>query len=334
MARLPRIDYPGARHHVMNRGARRQPVFLDDSWYGRFLQLLDQMTERHGLVVHGYALLPNHFHLMLECPNGNVSRGVQFLTSRYALWLNQAHDWDGSVFRGRFTSRVVADDRYWQHLLAYLHLNPVRAGLVGTPADSRWTSHRAYVDLDATPPWLRTDELLESFGGREAYRRYIRSVWLGTQIVPSGFDESSLYARPPGSQLRPRDEPAPVGAATALAEVSYVTGTTLEELQQRRPGPRGQPERWLAMWWLARRSGLPLSTVGRILGTDPAQVSRALARFRRRRRTSRRLDGWACQLLDEAGFRATWGERPTVATARSGGSEGRSGGSEGRTDDG
>ena len=129
MSRPPRLDYPGARHHVMNRGARREAIFLDQQTCVRFLALLGTLPGRFGVRVHGYALMPNHFHLMLESTRGNLSRAMQYLSGEFVRRANARRSWDGPIFKGRFRNRVVETDAYWRDLLCYLHLNPIRAHL-------------------------------------------------------------------------------------------------------------------------------------------------------------------------------------------------------------
>jgi REP element-mobilizing transposase RayT len=294
MARRPRIDHPDARHHVMNRGARRQPVFLDESWYERFLWLLDQTTDRYGLVVHGYALMPNHFHLMVQSTLGNLSDGMRFLTSRYGRWLNEEHGWDGSVFRDRFRNRRVTDDAYWRHLLAYLHLNPIRAGLAPDPDRGQWTSHRAYVGLERTPAWLETGELLSLFRGRSGYLRYLAELRRGVEDGPQGFDPDALYR---GPSTPPPARPAPAEPSQALLEVAAITARDVEDLRAPRRGRRSLPERWLAMWWLRRRAGLTQRRIAGLMGTGESQVSRDLARIDVLRGRSPTVRAWSARLL-------------------------------------
>ncbi|HUT78334.1 MAG TPA: transposase, partial [Polyangia bacterium] len=111
----------------MSRGARRAPIFRDDIHCGLFLDLLSGLPERFGVDVHGYALMPNHFHLMLESGRGRISNAMAWLLSRYTVQVNRLHRWDGPLLRGRFHNRMVWHEQHWLHLLAYLHLNPVRA---------------------------------------------------------------------------------------------------------------------------------------------------------------------------------------------------------------
>ena len=130
MPRPLRIAYPGARHHVMNRGARREPVFYDDVSRNTFITFLAELPERFGVLIHAYALMPNHYHLLVESTQGRLSDGMAFLGSRYTQWVNAVHpNWDGPLFRGRFRSKEVVNEQHWHYLPIYLHLNPLRSQL-------------------------------------------------------------------------------------------------------------------------------------------------------------------------------------------------------------
>jgi REP element-mobilizing transposase RayT len=188
MARPPRVDFPGARHHVMNRGAHRAPIFrhAGDRWL--FLKLLRQMEDRHGVEVRAYALMPNHFHLLLVSRTGRLSQAMQDLQGRFAGYIHATTDRDGSMFRGRFRSRLVDETPYWRHLFAYIHLNPHRLdpSLVNSPL---WTSQRF---LEQGASWLHTSETLATLGGLGAYRRYHQDV-LAHRAPPPGFDARNLW---------------------------------------------------------------------------------------------------------------------------------------------
>ncbi|MCA9492268.1 MAG: transposase [Myxococcales bacterium] len=281
MSRPPRIDHPGARHHVMNRGARREPIFTDARSCALFLTVLSALPERFSVRVHGYALMPNHFHLLLETPRGNLSRAMQHLGATYTRELNLLHSWDGPVFRGRFRNRLVEDDDYWRHLLAYVHLNPVRANLVRAVDDAEWTSHDAYVGVAKRPEWLTTSDLLDQFGGVEGYRQYVWEMRVGRAVAPESFDEDAMWTAP--FTTRPEEEPAAPDATSAedaLADVERVTGVAPSGLGTRR-GRGGNRATWLAAWWLERAAGLPHREIAERLGTDRATVSRWIRRVGR-----------------------------------------------------
>lgn len=261
----------------MNRGARRQAVFLDDDCCLAFLVILGDLPIRFGVRVHAYALMPNHFHLALECPVGGLARAMQYLQSRYARWLNVNHSWDGPIWRGRFRSRPVDDDAWWTHLLAYIHLNPVRGRLVADVAESRWSSHDAFVGVTPRPAWLAPDEPLASFGSVRTYREYLREVQVGREEGPDEFDAANVWSRPaPVVAAAPA---APLALADAWRALERVTGLT--EAAIRAPGPPVNSARWLAMDWMPRASGLPRTEIARVFGVHPTAVSRAGARVRK-----------------------------------------------------
>lgn len=301
MPRPPRIDFPGARHHVMSRGARRQDIFLDDGCCVRFLELLAVLPARFGIEVHGYALMPNHFHLMLVSTRGRLSLGMSYLLSRYARELNAQRGWDGPLFRGRFHHRLVTEDAHWVHLLAYLHLNPLRAGLVRRLSDSRWTSHGAYAGVEQRPEWLHVEELLASHGQEQGYWQYVRGVRVGRIEPPAGFAEVNLAVGP--ALLRratPPEEPPPprpvVAPQEALRQVAEVTGVKVAELSETRRGREGNPARVLAAYWLVYGAGLTAVAAGQWLGMHPVRVSQAVRRVRERRGEKGELGGWVAEL--------------------------------------
>jgi REP element-mobilizing transposase RayT len=279
MARPLRIDFPGARHHVMNRGARREPIFTDDASCALFLSVVADLPARFGIIVHAYALMPNHFHLLLETPRGNLSRAMQYLTGEYVLLLNQRATWDGPLFKGRFRNRVVETDAYWAYLLLYLHLNPLRAHLVTKLDDARWTSHATYTGASPRPDWLTTDELLAAHGGVTGYREALVAAHTGRVPAPDGFDPLTLWtpsisaARPAAPAERPSDPDA------LLEWVARVSGAEADTLRTARPGRGDNRRRWLAAWWLAVENNLSQRATAKVLGATEQQVSLWIGRI-------------------------------------------------------
>ncbi|MFZ5478102.1 MAG: transposase [Myxococcota bacterium] len=299
MPRPPRFDFPGARHHVMNRGARRQPVFGSDVARLLFLSALAELPPRFGLHVHGWALMPNHFHLLLETPRGNLSRAMRHLGARFTQRLNAKHGWDGPVFRGRFHNRVVEKDDYWTHLLLYVHANPVRGGLATRIDDTDWSSHAAYAGLASTPEWLTTEDLLAAHGGRDAYRQHVWEYTVGRRPDPAGFEEGALWSSPVSVDLEAvwATPAPPMTPEVALAVLERVTGASSASLREGKRGRGGNPARQLAAWWLAYAAGLPHREVARHLRTSVALVSRWM-KVRGESR-SPQFDGWVRALEDE-----------------------------------
>ncbi len=149
MARPLRITPPGYWHHVMNRGLERRALFVDDADRERFLALVSDAGKRWGVLPHAYCLMRNHYHLLLEDRDGRLSRAMRHVDGVHTQAFNRRHDRDGPLMRGRFRSRVVQQERYLAEVVRYIHSNPVDAGLVNRARDYSWSSHRAYLDLEA-----------------------------------------------------------------------------------------------------------------------------------------------------------------------------------------
>jgi REP element-mobilizing transposase RayT len=170
MARKLRVEYPGAIYHVMNRGDRRELVFLDDVDRQRFIQALDEVCAKSGWRVHAYVLMPNHFHLVVETPQPNLVVGMKWLLGTYTGRFNRRHTMVGHLFCGRYKSLVVdgSGSGYLKSVCDYVHLNPARAKLVAADAPLKsfaWSSWPTYLLAPSKRPvWLRVDRLLGEWG--------------------------------------------------------------------------------------------------------------------------------------------------------------------------
>ncbi len=160
MSRPLRIEYPGAWYHVMNRGRRREDVFPLSSDYDAFLQIIRETVDAWGLKVSAYSLLPNHYHLLVQTPEGNISRCMRHINGVYTQRFNRSHEMDGQLFRGRYKAVLVEDDSHLLEVMRYIHRNPLRAGLVECLDDYPWSSHLGYLSLAKRWNWLHRDFLL------------------------------------------------------------------------------------------------------------------------------------------------------------------------------
>jgi len=169
MPRPLRVEFAGAIYHLMNRGDRREPIFLDDPDRRTFLATLAEACEKTGWQVHAYCLMENHFHLVVETPQPNLIVGMKWLLGTYTGRFNRRHHYAGHLFSGRYKSLVI-DERSPGYLRAacdYVHLNPVRAGLLAPdqPLSSfPWSSFPLYRTPRRRPVWLRVDRLLGEHG--------------------------------------------------------------------------------------------------------------------------------------------------------------------------
>lgn len=178
MSRPIRIEFPHALYHVTSRGDRREDIVDDDQDRHMFLSTLEQVVAQFNWVCHAWCLMDNHYHLLIQTPDGNLSKGMRQLNGVYTQASNRRHRRVGHLFQGRFTSILVDRDAYLLELSRYVVLNPVRAGIVKQPADWPWSSYRASVGLEPAAPWLARDGLLAQFAKRRslAQQRYAQFV--------------------------------------------------------------------------------------------------------------------------------------------------------------
>jgi putative transposase len=170
MPRKLRVQYPGAIYHVMNRGDRREPIFLDEADHVRFLETLGEACAKTGWQVHAYCLMLNHFHLVVETPQANLVAGMKWFLGTYTARFNRRHKLVGHLFSGRYKSLIVdgSGDGYLRTVCEYVHLNPVRAKLLKpeAPLESyRWSSYPEYLKRPSQRvAWLRVDRVLGEAG--------------------------------------------------------------------------------------------------------------------------------------------------------------------------
>ncbi|TKB93367.1 MAG: addiction module toxin RelE [Nitrospira sp.] len=168
MARPLRIEFPGALYHATARGNAQQDIFLDDEDRQQFLVVLTRVVSRFHLLLHAYCMMDNHFHLVVETPEANLSKAMRQLNGVYTQAFNRRYQRVGHVLQGRFKAIVVDRDSYLLELCRYVVLNPVRARRTRKADTYPWSSYRATAGLAPTPPYLTTDWLLSQFGLQRA----------------------------------------------------------------------------------------------------------------------------------------------------------------------
>ncbi|KAB8044573.1 transposase [Janthinobacterium aquaticum] len=178
MTRPLRIEFPGALYHVTSRGDRRCPIYLDDTDRLAWQTVLAMVCERHHFVIHSFCQMDNHYHLLLETVEGNLSQGMRQLNGIYTQRFNQRHQLVGHLLQGRFKAILVQKGSYLLELHRYITLNPVRAQLVALPDDWRWGSHHFLLANAKPPDWLACNEVMGQFGRNrlaaiEHYRAFI-----------------------------------------------------------------------------------------------------------------------------------------------------------------
>ncbi|MEA3224254.1 MAG: transposase [Thermodesulfobacteriota bacterium] len=196
MGRRPRIDLAGF-HHVVNRGIERRKVYKSDEDKNKFLEIVCNACNIYKINIHDYCLMNNHYHLLIQTPNANLSRAMRHLNGVYTQRFNRSHLCDGQLFRGRYKSIVVDADSYLLELVRYIHRNPLEVGLVETLNKYKWSSHKGYLSDAKKWDWLHKNFILSLFSKNRAesiriYKQFVSKVTaeeinqiFGRRILPS-----------------------------------------------------------------------------------------------------------------------------------------------------
>jgi putative transposase len=178
MARPLRIEYPGAVYHITSRGNARSDIFLTNADRQVFLDILGNTVEKYNWLCHAFCLLANHYHLLIETPDPNLSLGMRQLNGVYTQSFNRAHDRVGHVFQGRYKAILVEKESHLLELCRYVVLNPVRAQMVSKPDEWQWSSYKSTAYAGKVPEFLAVDWVLGQFAenrtkARQRYRKFV-----------------------------------------------------------------------------------------------------------------------------------------------------------------
>jgi REP element-mobilizing transposase RayT len=286
MSRPLRIEFPGAVFHVTSRGDRREPIYRDDGDRAAHLDVIARAMDRFDAQVLAYCLMGNHYHLVLYTRGPNLSRLMRHVNGVYTQAFNRRHGLVGHLFQGRFKAILVDRDAYLLALCRYVERNPVAAGLAAEPGDWRWSSCRAHVGAEPTPPWLDSAGLHAYVLGRAgppardrqaAARRYAALVQQA-QVADASFWQDHVQG-----QIFLGDE--------AFAESAR--GQVSARRREQREVPKAHRRRMLG-WteWLAhagndrdrallmayREGAWTMTALAREVGLSVAHVSRLIGR--------------------------------------------------------
>ncbi|KPA18863.1 transposase [Candidatus Magnetomorum sp. HK-1] len=179
MSRPLRIEYPNAWYHVMNRGRRKELIFKSKDDYMLFLEVIHEAIELFALRVSAYCLMPNHYHLLVQTPDANLSRCMRHINGVYTQRYNSKHSFDGQLFRGRYKAIVVAEDTYLLQLIRYIHRNPVRSRQVEKVEHYEWSSHKGYLSKAKKWNWLYKDFILSMLSVKPQKRNRAYQSFMG-----------------------------------------------------------------------------------------------------------------------------------------------------------
>jgi putative transposase len=278
MARPLRIEFPGALYHVTSRGDNKCTIFTNRLDRNRFLSIYSEICARLQWITYAWCLMGNHFHLVVETPEPNLSEGMRVLNGTYTQYVNHAHGRTGHLFQGRFHSILVDRNTYFLEVIRYVVLNPVRAGLVASPQEWPWSSYRATVGLEASPDWLGTaftlDAVAECSGTREQKQAFFASY------VESGIHDSKKLMEDLRQQIYLGDD-----QFIAQAQEKILSGASLSDVvrEQKRPPlesledfTRTYPDRKEAMAQAYLSGQFSQSEISRFFGVHVSTVCKAV----------------------------------------------------------
>ena len=276
MTRPLRIEFPGALYHVTARGDQLGAIYRDVADRYIWLEVLGLVCARFHLVVHAYCQMTNHFHLMVETAEGNLSQGMRQLNGIYSQRVNRRHNLVGHVFQGRYKAVLVQKEAHLLELSRYIVLNPLRAGMVTSDAEWHWSSHHFMLDPAGKPAWLDREWLLGQFGSSpenavEGYRQFVaagagaESPLRETQFQLVLGDEDFVARH---RRRQKRTELADVGKTQRR-----ITARTLPEYEV------GYPDRDEAMARAYHSTAFTMANIGAYFGVTYKTVSRAVKRF-------------------------------------------------------
>ena len=300
MARPLRIEYPGAFYHVTAGGNERKAVFKSLRDREQFLTYLESATERYGAIIHVYCLMDTHYHLLIETSSVKLSKVMQHINGAYTTYFNRKRERSGHLFQGRYKAILVEADEYALELSRYIHLNPVRAGIVTSPEEYRWSSFRYYIATGKAPKWLKRNFILGYFDGKPAaamkqYKDFVCS------LLEKEYE--SPLAHLPHSMI--------LGSSQFVAEIKerFITGKhperdlpslramidrpeleVIEQAVDSRLHGDANLARQLKMFLCHRYSGKKLTEIGARFGVSESAVSQASRRIRDRQHKDKKLE--------------------------------------------
>jgi putative transposase len=284
MARKPRVHFPGALYHVIARGNQRQSVFLDRADFQTYLAYLSEYQGKFSFHLYAYALMENHLHLLLRVEEVPLAKVMQVLQFRYTQYFNRRYGKEGHLFQGRYKAILCDQELYLLELVRYIHLNPVRAGMVKTPEAYPWTGHLAYLGGDREIR-IEKDSVLRRFGNRKAAarRRYEEFVLEGLRWGHQGEfyrvkDQRYLGEDGFVEEVEKRKEDREAGyldvsleeISTKVSEAIGVPFALIHSLTRER---RGAFCRGLVGYLGRKLGGLPLKEIARYFQREPMALS-------------------------------------------------------------
>lgn len=320
MARPLRIEYEGALYHITARGNERNPIYREEGDYQKFFDFLSELPQRYGILIHGYILMSNHYHLLVETPKGNITKVMHYLNTTYTGYFNKKYKRVGHLFQGRYKGILVEKERHLLSVSRYIHLNPVRAGLVKRPEEYRWSSYPDYIGRGKKKGWLTCDWILGQYSIDEAKARGLYKAFIdeGLTLKENPFDNlksglmlgsESFIEEVRGKVKLKKHREIPESrrlvrsikhedVIAAVAKRLKVSGQEITKA-----GRRDNLARKISLYLLRRHTDRSNEEIGRYFGVGYTAVSQAVSRLKREMKENKRLkqivQGVEAEILSE-----------------------------------
>jgi len=300
MARPLRIEYPGAFYHVIQRGNERKAIFISEQDRTKFYEYLAALHTRYKVNIHTYCLMNNHYHLILETKNANLAKAMHCLNTSYTVYFNVKRKRAGHLFQGRYTAILVEADEYLHQLSRYIHLNPVRIGLVKDPADYPHSSYKYFISNSTSPDWLNKGFILSLFDSnankaKSLYKKFVlegignetdiirKNMSFGFLLGSSEFVEDIKARFIEGRQ----DEEIPVlKAAQPQLNPEDIKQTVIKKIVNTKLS------RTIGIYLIRKHTSLSLKEIAALFGKiSDAGVSALYNRVGKKRIANKRLNG-------------------------------------------
>lgn len=313
MVRPLRIEYDGAWYHVMNRGQERRRIFLDEKDYSVFLSLLKEISEIYSIEIHSFSLMPNHYHLLIHTPRAGLSLPMKYLNGVYTQSFNKKHKRDGALFRGRYKAIIVDSDEYLTELVRYIHQNPVKAHLCQYPEEHQWTSHKYYLKAQKSFGWLKTESVLQEYGGdlvraRKQFDLFVKSRQSETVVgnieksknsiignssfkewINTNFVERFHKEDPDISQKEKKLAPD-ITAKQIISNIAFCYNLEIKEMRESSSGIKNEA-RSLAIYMLRQKKGYGFKKIAKWLNAkNPNAIAQRLFKFKQRMRQDKNFN--------------------------------------------
>ena len=293
MARPYRLQSEDCFYHITSRGDDRKKIFVSERDYGKFLEYISLAKAKYKFYVYAYCLMTNHYHLLLETTQANISKIMHYVNGSYTSYYNTKRKRSGHVFQGRFKSLVVDKDSYFQELSRYIHLNPVKAKIAEKPEAYRWSSYRGY--FGKKDPVLDHDRIKQYLGmGKSQYRQFVfqgidkptdpfKNVYAGFLLGSVQFIKEKLKSlgdRIEGDEVAYRQViNRKAGKDVIIKAVMSKYNKTFEEIKTGKTRP--MKEKQVAIYLLRKHTGLTNKEIGNEFEMKFSAVSKTALRMER-----------------------------------------------------